>query len=194
MAEVNQEKSDTVATSGVQEQNGYGDAESGQVILPTGWKYRKYARLPHYASPPFQLGLVALVCFLCPGMFNAVNGLGGGGQFDTKTADNANTAVYSTFSVVGFFAGTFANRLGLKLTLSFGGFGYFIYIASYPSYNHTANEGFVIFAGALLGVCAGLLWTAQGAIMMSYPPESSKGRYIAWFWMVFNLGAVIGAL
>jgi len=45
-----------------------------------------------------------------------------------------------------------------------------------------------------LGVCAGLLWTAQGTIMMSYPLESSKGRFIASFWMIFNLGSVIGSL
>ena len=195
MAAVSEDKSGGFTSSGLQEShNGYGDAETGQVTLPAGWKFKKYGFLPHYASPPFQLGLVAVVCFLCPGMFNAVNGLGGAGQLNAKTADNSNTAVYSTFSVVGFFAGTFANRLGIKLTLSLGGFGYFLYIASYLCYNHTANEGFVIFAGALLGVCAGLLWTAQGAIMMSYPSEGSKGRYISWFWMVFNLGAVIGAL
>ena len=127
-------------------------------------------------------------------MFNAVNGLGGGGQFDARTADNANVALYSTFSVFGFFAGTIANRLGIKLTLSLGGLGYVLYIASYLSYNHTANEGFVVFAGAMLGICAGMLWAAQGAIMMSYPPEQSKGRYISWFWMIFNLGAVIGGL
>ena len=30
--------------------------------------------------------------------------------------------------------------------------------------------------------------------MMAYPPEKSKGRYISWFWMIFNLGAVIGSL
>jgi len=30
--------------------------------------------------------------------------------------------------------------------------------------------------------------------MMSYPDESVKGRYISWFWMIFNLGAVIGSL
>jgi hypothetical protein len=36
--------------------------------------------------------------------------------------------------------------------------------------------------------------TLSGAIMMSYPPEGSKGRYISWFWMIFNLGAVIGSL
>jgi MFS family permease len=46
----------------------------------------------------------------------------------------------------------------------------------------------------LLGCCAGILWSAQGAIMMSYPPEKLKGRYISWFWIIFNLGAVIGSL
>ena len=30
--------------------------------------------------------------------------------------------------------------------------------------------------------------------MMSYPSEGSKGRYISWFWMIFNLGGVIGSL
>lgn len=30
--------------------------------------------------------------------------------------------------------------------------------------------------------------------MMSYPPEQSKGRYISWFWIIFNMGAVIGSL
>ena len=172
--------------------------EAGYSESRLGWKYKTYRfgsiKIPCYASPPFQLTLVAFVCFLCPGMFNAVNGLGGGGQFDASTADNANVALYSTFSVLGFFAGSIANRLGIKLTLSLGGLGYALYIASYLSYNHNQNSGFVIFAGAILGVCAGMLWAAQGAIMMSYPPEQSKGRYISWFWMIFNLGAVIGGL
>lgn len=172
--------------------------ETGETPYSTAWYYKSRnigpIHIPEYASPQIQLGLVALTCFMCPGMFNALNGLGGGGQFSATVADNANVALYSTFSVVGFFAGSFANRLGLKLTLSFGGLGYFLYVASYLSYNHNANSGFVYFAGAFLGVCAGLLWTAQGAIMMSYPPEGSKGRYIAWFWMIFNLGAVIGGL
>jgi sugar phosphate permease len=165
---------------------------------PKGWMY-KSPKLgsfqgPWFASPKMQLFLVSLVCFLCPGMFNAVNGLGAGGQVDAKPSDNALTALYATFSVVGFFAGTFANRLGIRITLSFGGFGYGLYVSSLLCYNHTQNAGFLIFAGAMLGVCAGLLWTAQGAIMMSYPPENSKGRYISWFWMIFNMGAVIGSL
>lgn len=180
--------------------NSYGVEETGQAshAPPTSWMHKTFntgpLHFPGYATPPVQLAIVAFVCFLCPGMFNALNGLGGGGLLTATVADNANVAVYSTFSVVGFFAGTFANRLGIKLTLSFGGLGYFLYTASYLSYKHNANAGFVYFAGALLGVCAGLLWTAQGAIMMSYPDEGSKGRYISWFWMVFNLGGVVGSL
>ena len=173
-------------------------ANNREVNRPSGWMYKTIRInslvIPSYASPQLQLFLVALVCFLCPGMFNALGGLGGGGQVSAKPADNANAALYSAFSVVGFFAGTVANRLGIRLTLSFGGLGYCIYAASFLSYNHNENSGFVIFAGALLGVCAGLLWTAQGAIMMSYPPEESKGKYISWFWSIFNLGAVIGSL
>lgn len=166
-------------------------------VRPAGWIYKGFKvgkSEVWFASPKVQLLMVAMVCFLCPGMFNALGGLGGGGQVNATAADDANTALYSTFAVVGFFSGSFANRLGLKATLSFGGLGYCVYAASFLCYSHTQNYGFVIFAGALLGVCAGLLWSAQGAIMMSYPPEHMKGRYISWFWMIFNLGAVIGSL
>ena len=162
------------------------------------WMYKPIklgpVTIPGYATPEFQLFFVALVCFLCPGMFNAVNGLGAGGLLDPHDVNRANIGVYATFSIVGFFAGSIANAIGLRLTLGLGGFGYCIYVASILCYNHTANAGFLIFAGCLLGACAGLLWCAQGAVMMAYPLESQKGRFIAWFWMIFNLGAVIGAL
>ncbi|KAH7320261.1 major facilitator superfamily domain-containing protein [Stachybotrys elegans] len=164
---------------------------------PAGWIYRGFkigGSEIWYASPKAQLLVVSIVCFLCPGMFNALTGLGGAGVVDTTVASDANTALNSTFAVVAFFAGTFANRLGLRITLALGGLGYCIYSASFLSYVHNENRGFVIFAGAFLGICAGLLWTAQGAIMMSYPPEKSKGRYISWFWIIFNMGAVIGSL
>jgi fucose permease len=130
------------------------------------------------------------------GMFNAVNGLGAAGQFGSESgaSDNANSALYATFAVVGFFSGSITNKLGIKTAISFGGLGYSVNIAAYLCYNHTRNVGFVLFSGFLLGCCAGVLWSAQGQIMMSYPPEASKGRYIFTFWAIFNLGGVIGAL
>ncbi|KZF22845.1 MFS general substrate transporter [Xylona heveae TC161] len=172
--------------------------EAGEIHHRKSWMYRSPrigpVTLPYYASPLTQLILVAFVCFLCPGMYNSLTGLGGAGQLNATAANNGAVATYSTFSVVGFFAGSIANRIGIKLTLSLGGIGYFVYSSSLLCFNHTQNAGFVIFAGALLGLCAGLLWAAQGSIMMSYPPEGSKGRYIFIFWVIFNLGGVIGSL
>lgn len=177
------------------------DPEPGQdhAVVGKPWMYKPLFKIgnweaPWFASPDMQLYLVSFVCFLCPGMYNAVTGLGGGGQVNPTDVNNANTALYSTFAVVGFFAGSIANRIGLRITLSLGGFGYFLYTAALLSYNINQNAGFLIFAGALLGVCAGLLWCAQGAVMMSYPHEHEKGKYIAIFWVIFNLGGVIGSL
>lgn len=62
--------------------------------LPRGWMYKQLKigsfKLPWFASPKIQLGMVAFVCFLCPGMFNALSGLGGGGResSDASLADN----------------------------------------------------------------------------------------------------------
>ncbi|VTT55925.1 unnamed protein product [Fusarium fujikuroi] len=183
-----------------QERDALYNYSTGVVDVPQGYKYRQYRifgfTLPWYASPKIQLGMVAFVCFMCPGMFNALNGMGGGGFKDTKLVNDMNTALYSTFAVVGFFGGTFVNRLGVKLTLAFGGIGYGIYTISILLYTHYENDvkAFNIVAGVLLGVCAAMLWTAQGTIMISYPHEHQKGHYFAWFWGIFNLGAVIGSL
>ncbi|KAJ5935300.1 DUF895 domain membrane protein [Penicillium verhagenii] len=166
--------------------------------MPQGWRYRQRRlfglNIPWYASPKVQLVMVAFVCFMCPGMFNALGGMGGGGKTDATLADNMNTALYSTFAVFGIFGGTFVNRLGVKWTLAFGGTGYCLYAISLLVSLYADVEGFNIFAGAWLGICAGLLWTAQGTIMISYPSEDKKGAYFAWFWGIFNMGAVIGSL
>lgn len=77
----------------------------------------------------------------------------------------------------------------MRATLAIGASGYGLYIGSlYSTVVQTsqARENFVIAAGALLGACAGLLWTAQGAIMLAYATERTKGRYVALFWSVFN--------
>lgn len=146
-----------------------------------------------YSKPVIQVALVGMVCFLCPGMFNAMSGIGGGGQVDAVASNKATVALYSTFSAVSFFAGTIHNKLGSRLTLGLGALGYCLYIGAFLSYNINQNQGFVIAAGAILGVCASLLWTAQGALMLAYPTESQKGRFISVFWVIFNLGAVLGS-
>lgn len=148
------------------------------------------AEMFRYHSPLFQVILLGLICFCCPGMFNALNGLGAGGKRDATTTDNANTALAVTFAVFSLVAPGLFNVLGHRVTLFLGGLTYVLYVGSYLSY----APAFVVLAGAVLGVGAGFLWTAQGAMMMSYPGEGDKGKFIGVFWGIFNLGACLGSL
>lgn len=125
-------------------------------------------------------------------MFNALNGMGAGGQEDPHAANNGLTALYATFSVFGILGGGLYNLLGPHKTLFFGCSFYVLFVGSFLYYNHHSNQLFVIVAGALLGMGAGLLWAGQGAMMTAYPTENRKGFYISLFWSIFNLGGVAG--
>ena len=104
------------------------------------------------------------------------------------------------------------NVLGPRLCLVLGTWGYSLYIASFlyvprrsyplrylPTILNSATNihpgagDFVVVAGAILGVCASLVWTAQGSLMMAYPTEAQKGTFIGYFWAIFNLGGVVGS-
>lgn len=61
-------------------------------------------------------------------------------------------------------------------------------------YDAKEISGYVIAAGAILGCCAGIFWSAQGAIMMAYPEEKNKGKYVAIFWALFNIGGILGSV
>jgi hypothetical protein len=68
-------------------------------VRPTGLRGFFY-------HPYTQVVLLGFVCFMCPGLFNALNGLGAGGQVDSTTSANANSTLYATFAVAAFFAGS----------------------------------------------------------------------------------------
>ncbi|KAF9552988.1 MFS general substrate transporter [Agrocybe pediades] len=147
-----------------------------------------------YYHPLTQVVMLGFVCFMGPGLNNALSGLGGGGQLDPTVNANANATLYATFAAAAFFSGSIHNKLGSRLTLLLGTTGYSLYIGSYLAINiHPHAGAFVITAGAILGICAGLLWTAQGSLMLAYATEAQKGTFIGIFWGIFNLGAVVGA-
>lgn len=59
-----------------------------------------------YYHPYFQVSMLGFVCFMCPGMFNALGGIGGGGQVNTTAQSNASTATNATFAFFAFFSGS----------------------------------------------------------------------------------------
>ncbi|KAH9930425.1 MFS general substrate transporter [Epithele typhae] len=127
-------------------------------------------------------------------MFSAVSNLGAGGISDVALSDTANAVLYALFALTGLVSGGINNLLGPRLTLFLGTLGYVLYVGSLWCYQTQATGWFVILAGAILGVTAALLWSAQGAIMMSYPLEKDKGKAFAVFWAIFQFGSFIGSL
>ncbi|GAA5808766.1 hypothetical protein MFLAVUS_002162 [Mucor flavus] len=151
-----------------------------------------------YNSPMVQVFIVGMVCFCCPGMFNALTGMGGTGQSSTKAAANASTATAVTFTLCSLIGAPLYNIFGHRVMIP-AALTYVLYVGAFLS----SSYAFTIAAGAILGIGAGFLWTAQAGIMMSYPAEQDKGKAFSVFWMVFNLddskrlvirGATIGAV
>ncbi|KIW75874.1 hypothetical protein Z517_10619 [Fonsecaea pedrosoi CBS 271.37] len=148
-----------------------------------------------YAHPWTQIMLISLICFCCPGMYNALGGLGGSGQVDPTVAANATVALLSaTAGTALFIVGPLFSYTGPRICFLLGGWTYALYSGSLLNFNHHDNGAFVIASGAILGVGASMLWVVQGAIMTTYVAESQKGRAIAVFWIVFNLGGGVGSL
>ncbi|OMJ12578.1 UNC93-like protein 2 [Smittium culicis] len=140
-----------------------------------------------------QVSLIGIICFCLPGMYNALNSMGGGGQVDSSTASKANTAVYATFALFGIIGAAIINQFNIRLSMFASGLTFALYTASYVYYNNTQKSFFTIISGAILGVGAGILWTGQGMIMTSYPLEKEKGKFISIFWVIFSFGGVIGS-
>eukprot|EP00928_Gymnodinium_smaydae_P055222 TRINITY_DN38815_c0_g1_i1.p1 TRINITY_DN38815_c0_g1~~TRINITY_DN38815_c0_g1_i1.p1 ORF type:complete len:454 (+),score=83.41 TRINITY_DN38815_c0_g1_i1:119-1480(+) len=139
-----------------------------------------------------QVLVVGLLAFCGPGLFNALNGLGNAGSDDASIAAVANSCLYLTFAVSSYFAGAVFNILGPVPLFVLGGLSYAAYALCI--FFSTRQPALAVIGGIVLGVGAGLFWTAQGALMMAYATPKSRGRLIGIFWAIFNLGGVAGGL
>ncbi|CAI0544450.1 unnamed protein product [Linum tenue] len=165
-----------------------GDQESGITRRGGGlssWRYN---------SSLVQVILMGMVCFCTIGMIRAISGMGGGGQVDPTAANNANTALYATFSVAGVLSGGLYNVLGPRVMLPAACSSCLLFTGSFLYYNHFQSQVFLVVAGVVGGVGAGMLWAVQGAVMTSYPPPHRKGMYISLFWVIFSSGGVVGGM
>ncbi|KAH9926779.1 uncharacterized protein B0H18DRAFT_1005532 [Fomitopsis serialis] len=133
-----------------------------------------------------QVFFLGFVCFMGPGLFND---LCGSGQISSTISTNSNGILYATFPFTAFFSGSINNVVGPRLTLLIGSSGYAVYIGSYLAINLDPDAGsFMIAAGAISGVCAGLPWTAQGSFMLAHPAEDQKGICFGIFWANGRVG------
>ena len=152
-----------------------------------------YRKIFRYNSPLIQVILVSIVAFGCPGMFNALSGMGGSGQLDTRPSRDGNIALHAVGAVFYLFVAPIVyNTIGVKWTILAGGLFYPLYGGSLLAYNHIESYAFVVAASALLGVGSTFFWVGQGAIITSEPLANEKGRMIGLSWFILNIGGVIG--
>ncbi|EIN11279.1 MFS general substrate transporter [Punctularia strigosozonata HHB-11173 SS5] len=147
-----------------------------------------------YTRPTTQVVLMGITCFATPGMYSALGNLGAGGTQNVSLADTSTGVLYGFFALAGLISGGITNMLGPRLTLFLGTLGYALYTGALWCYQTQGTRWFLIFSGAVLGVSAALLWSAQGAVMMSYPLEKDRGKSFAIFWAIFSFGSFIGSI
>lgn len=139
-----------------------------------------------------QVVIVGVLALLGPGLFNALNGLGGAGSSDPRVAAMANGCLYCMFAVTGYFGGVAFNLFGPVPLFTLGGAAYAFYATC--AFFSAKIWWLSPLGGAILGIGAGLFWTAQGSLMMAYATPQTRGRLIALFWVIFNLGGMLGGL
>lgn len=112
----------------------------------------------------------------------------------SPTAQNLAVTSSSIAYIIGFLvAGGTHNWFGPRACVAFGGLTFVLYAGSMLLAGGSEHSIYPPLAGILLGLGAGCIWVTQGAMMMSYPTEDNKGKYISCFWAIFNLGAVVGS-
>lgn len=114
--------------------------------------------------------------------------------YGPRLAANSVTAVYASFTTACLLAPSMTNKWGSKTVLFLGVLGYAALVTASLVYFVYGIESIVVYGGAVLGVGAALLWTAQGRLILDYAavePEQS-GTLMGIFWAVFQGSALVG--
>ncbi|PVH75196.1 MFS general substrate transporter [Cadophora sp. DSE1049] len=146
-----------------------------------------------YRSPLFNVIIVGLISFTQPGIWNALNNTGAGGQQEPYLVNGANSL---TFGIMVFGCPLFAilsNKFGLKKVLMLGTLGYAPYSASLYVNNRYGVEWFVLFGGVTCGIAASALWASEGAIALGYPTVKDRGKFTGIWLGLRELGQLIGS-
>ncbi|KAH8887175.1 MFS general substrate transporter [Thozetella sp. PMI_491] len=165
------------------------DAASEETAHPR--QVSKFTRW--YRSPLFNVIIVGLISFTQPGIWNALNSTGAGGQQVPYLVNGANSL---TFGIMVFGCSLFAilaNKIGLKWVLIIGTLGYAPYSASLYVNNRYGVEWFVLLGGALCGIAASALWASEGAIALGYGEVKDRGKFTGIWLGLRELGQLIGA-
>ncbi|CBF87104.1 hypothetical protein AN2562.2 [Aspergillus nidulans FGSC A4] len=150
---------------------------------------RKYP-VKWYRSTYFNALILGLCNFFAPGIWGAMNSLGGGGASKPYLVNTANALTFCLMVLSCFFGSVIVKFIGIKWTLIVGTMGYAPYAAGIYTQVRYDSDWLTLFGAALCGISAGLFWMAESAIALSYPEPQNQGRFLG-FWLSFRVGGQI---
>ncbi|KAE8138570.1 major facilitator superfamily domain-containing protein [Aspergillus pseudotamarii] len=162
------------------------DEEVGSTSLPSTENHP----VKWYRSTFYNALILGLCNFLAPGIWGAMNSVGGGGLEKPYLVNAANALTFCLMVLSCFFGSVVVRYIGIKWTLIVGTMGYAPYAAGLYTNNRFGTEWFVLFGAALCGLSAGIFWMAEAAIAISYPEPHNQGRFLG-FWLSFRVGGQI---
>ncbi|KAI1455959.1 MFS general substrate transporter [Annulohypoxylon moriforme] len=147
-----------------------------------------------YRGVFFNATIVGISAFAAPGLWNAMNSVGAGGQQSPYLIMAGNAILFAIMTFTCLTGSMMANRFGLRNSLVVGTVGYVIYSAALYTNNRYGTEWFVYLGSAACGLSAGVFWATEGAIMLSYPEPEKRGRYLAYWLSYRNSGSILGGI
>lgn len=141
----------------------------------------------------FYNALILGICnFLAPGIWGAMNSLGGGGDEKPYLVNTANALTFCLMVLSCFFGTVIVKYIGIKWTFIVGTVGYAPFAAGLYTHNRYGTDWLVLFGAALCGLSAGIFWMAEAAIALAYPEPYNQGRFLG-FWLSFRVsGQILG--
>ncbi|KAI0729071.1 major facilitator superfamily domain-containing protein [Fomitopsis betulina] len=165
-----------------------GDAQSAETGLDISNQKRVKPRW--YRSTIYNALILGLCNLLAPGIWNAMNSLGAGGARKPYLVNASNALTFSLMVLTCYFSSVLVRFIGIKWTLIMGTTGYAPYAAGLYTNNRFGNEWLVLLGAALCGLSAGIFWTSEAAIALSYPEPYNQGRFLG-LWLTFRVGGQV---
>lgn len=97
-----------------------------------------------------------LTIWSCPGIWGAMNSLGGGGEESPRLVNTANALTFSLMVLTCAFSSVVVKRVGVRATLVIGAAGYAPFAAGLYCNNRYQTEWFLLLGAALCGLGAGI--------------------------------------
>ncbi|KAL2867370.1 DUF895 domain membrane protein [Aspergillus lucknowensis] len=143
-----------------------------------------------YRSTFYNALVLGMCNFLAPGIWGAMNSLGGGGAAEPYVVNTANALTFCLMVVSCFLGSVVVRLIGIKWTLIIGTMGYAPYAAGIYTQVRYDSSWLTLLGAALCGLSAGIFWMAESAIALAYPEPRNQGKFLG-FWLSFRVGGQI---